>query len=235
MRSRLSRKIQQQNQKALIGSIIGIIIVLFLLLKYGLPFLVNVSYLVAGSKNQETTTKEEKGFIASPILHALPTATNSATFTISGTSVTKGTVSLYINDDLVDKKTVEDDGAFSFDDVKLTKGENKIKTKITEGKKESDFSREVILIYKDSSPTLTIDSPTDGKTFSKNDDRTLSVTGKTDPGVKVTINDFWAIVDEEGSFSYSFPLQNGENKITFTATDEAGNKTEAQRKVTYNP
>ena len=48
------------------------------------------------------------------------------------------------------------------------------------------------------------------------------------------MNEFWAIVDAGGNFSYTLPLQNGENTIKVVATDEAGNKTEYEVKVTYS-
>ena len=225
MRSRLSRRIEQQNAKAFFGSIAGIIIVIFLLLKFGLPFLANASLFISGNNgDQEQTKKEKPGFLAPPVLDALPTATNSAVFVVSGSAPSEKQVILYINDNLTDTIPTDDKGKFTFNDVKLTKGNNEIKIKTKDKDKTSEYSQLITVIYKETAPTLTFDTPSDGKSFSK-DDKNALVTGKTDAGVKITVNGLWAITDSSGTFTYTLPLQNGENKITVIATDQAGNET----------
>lgn len=234
-RSRLSRRLENQTKKSFIISIIGIIILAVFVLKFGLPLLINFTLLISGSKNAPESTNEKNAFIPQPILNALPSATNSAHTNISGTSITKQTVNLYINGELVDKVAVDKDGNYVFKDVKLSTGVNTIRAKASiDSKKESDFSNEIDIIYKNSEPNLSVSSPEDNKSFSK-DENPITITGKTDPGARVTINNFWAIVKENGDFSYSLSLQNGENQIKIVATDEAGNKKEITKKVTYNP
>ncbi len=83
------------------------------------------------------------------------------------------------------------------------------------------------------SPTLSIDSPADNQIIT-GDNNKVTVSGKTDPGVQVTVNTFWAIVDENGGYQYNLTLQNGDNNFAVVATDKAGNKTEQTRKVIYN-
>lgn len=234
-RSRLARKRERQNQKTLLISLFGIAIITILTFKFGVPLLVNFSLFMSQfGEQKEQTNKESHNFVPPPVINAVPNATNSAFFTISGLAIPKSIVSLYINNELVDKKSPEEDGKFIFADIKLNKGENIIKTKAEEEKRESEFSDNLIVVYKDSSPNLTIDSPSEGKAFQK-DEKNVLVVGKTDPGVKVTINGLWSVVDINGNFSYNLPLQNGENKIKVVASDEAGNKTEVERKVTYSP
>jgi bacillopeptidase F len=79
-----------------------------------------------------------------------------------------------------------------------------------------------------------VTSPTDGQTFAK-DQGSVQVSGKTDNNVKITVNGFWAIVDDSNNFSYALPLQGGENQIKVVAEDKAGNTTQKDIKVTYNP
>lgn len=234
MQSRLSRRIENQNKKAFLASFVGIVIIVFLLLKFGLPFLANVSYYIAGNKDSEQEKKEGIGFISPPVFDALPTATNSAIFVISGSAPSKTEVILYLNDDLYDTVHVDEDGSFEFRDVKLIKGKNEIKTKTKDKDKESSYSQVITVTYANTAPNLSVDSPSDGKSYSK-DDKNAVISGKTDPGVKITVNGLWAIVDASGGFTYTLPLQSGENKITIIATDEAGNETKNERKVTYSP
>lgn len=142
---------------------------------------------------------------------------------------------LYLDGGLAGKMKVDKDANFFFEDITLSKGTNTITAKaLDENGKESENSNPITVLLKTDSPQLSIDSPTEGQSFSK-DDKTAQVLGKTDPGAKVTVNDLWAIVDENGNFSYSLPLRDGENVIKIVAVDEAGNKTEAERKVSYSP
>ena len=109
-----------------------------------------------------------------------------------------------------------------------------LKAKAAKGDKESDFSNELVVTYRNIPPSLSVDSPTDGQKFEK-DQSTARVSGKTDSGVKITVNGFWAVIDENNSFSYNLPLQNGDNTIKIEAVDQAGNKAEKEIKVTYSP
>ena len=160
-------------------------------------------------------------------------ATNSANIEISGMAFPNESISLFINDSLVDKNPTQKDGSFSFKQT-LNQGENNIKVKATENNKDSDFSLISMVIYKSSLPNLKLDAPIDGQSFSK-DQNKIEVRGSTDFQVKITVNDFWAIIDESNNFSYTLPLQNGDNIIKVKATDQAGNTTEKDIKVTYSP
>lgn len=238
MKSRLSRRIENQSRKNLILTTLGIIAVVAFLVKFGMPLFINSTLLVINAKNedeQEQTQNKTVSFIPPPILDPTFTATNSANVTISGSAGANQQVKLYLSGELIDTQKAKSDGKFSFKNVRIINGENTIKTKtVSKDNKQSEFSNTLTVTLKTTLPTLSLDSPSDGQSFSK-DDKYANVSGKTDPGVKVTITDLWAIVDTDGKFSYNFPLQNGENKIKVTAVDEAGNKTKMERKVTYSP
>ncbi len=195
----------------------------------------SVGLFISNAKDsQETAVKKETVYVTTPILDPTFTATHSATVDISGRIPQKLTVKLYVNDTLVDKITPSKDKTFTFKGVSLEKGTNTIQAKAeNDDKKESDFSNTITIDYKNDKPKLTVENPSDGKTFSKDDNAAL-VTGTTDTGNKVTVNGFQAIVDSEGKFTYNLPLQGGENTIKITATDDAGNTTDMERKVTYN-
>ncbi|RJQ38911.1 hypothetical protein C4559_00130 [Candidatus Microgenomates bacterium] len=239
-RSRLSRRLEKQSKKTFLITIFAILFIIFFLVKFGFPLLVNFSLLLMGSKNTtESSQKSSSFFVPPPVLDSITDATNSAQIKISGTSSEKQIIKLYINGEVIDKVTTQKDGTFVFEDVKLSQGENSIKVKAiikdsSGDEKESDYSKSYSVIFKNSPPPLTADSPTDGQSFSK-DENNITVSGKTDSGNKVTVNDFWAIVDGEGNYSYTLHLQNGENKLKIVAIDQAGNKTEVERKINYSP
>ncbi|MCL6096939.1 MAG: hypothetical protein M1444_04670 [Patescibacteria group bacterium] len=233
MRSRLSRRLENKSKKNILLSLLGIIILFVLLLKFGLPFLANISMLT--SKNQDNGTKNPKDtYISPPVLNPLFDATNSAEITVSGLASEKETVGLYINDELFDKVNTKEGGSFIFKNVKLDSGKNEIKARvIIDDRQKSDFSPSYTVIFNNKAPKLEVDSPTDNQSFSK-DNKTIDVKGKTDPLARVTVNEFWAIVDDNGNFTYRLNLQNGDNEIKIQAIDEAGNKTEISKKVNYS-
>lgn len=232
-RSRLNRRLEKQTQKNLALTLLGIFLILFLLLKFGIPFLANFALFISGSKDDVTESIQGPNFISSPQLNPLPDATSSAKLTVSGKSQSSSTVDLYINGDITDKTQADKKGDFSFD-ITLNKGKNNIYAKARIDKKISDPSDTFSVLFKNTPPTLNINSPSDGQQFSGDQNRT-SVTGTTEADTKVTVNGFWAIADQDNNFSYQLPLQNGDNEIKVIAIDPAGNKTEKIIKVKYSP
>ncbi len=234
--SRLSRRIESKSKANLILSLLGILAVLFLVIKLGIPLLVNFSLSIANQKDKTTESQNanssDTSFIAPPILNPPPIATNSAKIIVSGIGNPNQTIRIYINDQIKDDIQTKKDGSFSaMEDI--AKGLNTINAKAQIKGKESDFSNSVTVTYIDTKPTLDLTSPTDGQSFSK-DQNTAPVSGKTSTGAKITVNGFWAIVDDNNNFSYNLPLQNGDNQIKVVATDDAGNTTEKDVKVTYS-
>ena len=233
-RSRLSRRTEQKTKKNLLLSILGIILVILLIFKFGIPLLINMSLFLSGPKGAEVQSQNHNpSFIAPPILDPFPFATKSANIMISGVASRDQTIKLYINDSLVDSMKTKDDGTFSFKET-IPTGENTIKAKAVEGGKESEFSSSITTSFKSVPPSLKINSPSDMQSFSK-DQNAIDVKGTTDSDVKVTINGFRAITDDSGNFTYRLPLQTGENKISIVAVDTAGNNKELEIKVTYSP
>src|SRR5229473_308306 len=117
-------------------------------------------------------------FIVQPSLDPLPTATNSAKIVVSGKGEEGSTINLYVNDSVTDKEDAGDDGTFKFQ-VTLIKGDNKIYVKAKKNSGTSLPSDSVTIFFKNNNPSLNITSPTDGQTFSK-DQNTVLVSGSTD-------------------------------------------------------
>ena len=233
-RSRLKKYSEKKTRKTIILSIIGIIIILYILFKFGIDFLVNFSLFISGSRSQSnsSTITNQINFVSAPILNPLPPATNSAEIIISGSSSKSETIYLYINSSIVDQTQTDEKGVFHFVE-NLEKGSNLINAKAEYKNSKSSLSDSFNVLFINSSPTLNISSPQDGESFKK-DQNSVTVSGKTDPGISVTVNGFWAVIDDNNNFSYNLPLQNGDNQIKIIATDQAGNKTEKDLKVNYS-
>ena len=234
-RSRLTKRQAKKSLVNLFWSILGIIAVIFLLVKFGIPLLVNFSLFISGSRaNQESKNTNQTTFIPAPIFTTQDMATNSATTTIKGSTLAKNTVVVYVNGNIADKISAGEDGNFS-SEIALSRDENIVKAKAVnpEGK-ESEFSQNLIIVFKSTPPTLEVSSPSNNDSYSK-DQNIAEVKGKTDPQVRVTINGLWAVIDEENNFSYNLMLKEGLNEIKIEAADRAGNKTEKKLSVTYSP
>ena len=225
MQSRLSKTTERKTKKQLYVSLFGIAAVIFVLFKFGIPALTNLSLFLSNFSNSSSTPSNQtvtNAVINPPVLNQPFTATNSATISVSGQSLPKQTIQLFVNSAQVGSTTTNTDGTFNFSEVNLTQQQNTIQVKAEVQGKTSDFSDSWTVSLLQKAPSLTIDSPHDGDTFDSSHP-TVTVSGKTDPNAKVTVNGFWAIVDASGNYSYTLSLQNGDNKITVVATDAAGN------------
>lgn len=232
-RSRLNKHLEKQSKRTLFLSIVGIFLIGLALLKFGIPLIADLGFLSSQivPKNETKKSDTEDIFLSPPSIDPLPSATNVEGIEVSGTSTTGKNVVIYLNGSRYGAPEIDSDGNFSLS-VKLSEGINIIKAKAIEEKNESEFSDSISIDFRKNPPDLTIELPSDGQTTNKSP---FLVTGKTETGVKVTINDFWAIVNSKGNFSYNLALRGGENEIKVVATDEAGNKTEKSVKLNYSP
>lgn len=229
MRSRLKTNIQKQNTKTLIF----IVAILIVVVVFGMKFLVGYSVVLEKMRNNKDIDEQKQtvDYIAPPILNPQPSATKSEKIDISGyTQSDNLIIKLYINNSLVKKTKTKTDSTFVFENVVLFTGENNIQVKASDSSgKESDFSQAAKISLFNKAPLLEVNFPHDGQVFKK-DESPIKINGKTDKGVKVTINDFWAISQDDGSFYYQYNLKDGDNTLKIVATDEAGNKTEKEIK-----
>jgi hypothetical protein len=81
-------------------------------------------------------------------------------------------------------------------------------------------------------PALAITSPADGDRLKE---KVITFAGTTEPGATVAAGPYQASVKSDGSWSIVLNLNAGGNRATFTATDAAGNSSEASISVFYDP
>ena len=205
-----------------------------LLLLLGLPLLAKLSLLLEKIRSgEETSIVIDHIPPFPPQLESQFTATNSARLTLQGISEPGSTVKLYLNDKVLEKILVGKDGTFTTR-VALVEGENNITAKaIDQADNESAFSNPLLISYKKGAPLLEIEFPTEEEL--QTEEKEIEIKGKTDPEVNLTINDRFVRVKSNGSFSFLVSLSEGENLIKVVATDQAGNQTKKERKVTFSP
>ncbi len=169
-----------------------------------------------------------------PIFDSTFEATNSGKINLSGYGEKETVVKISINNKEVASTKTDREGKFTAKNLFLNEGENLITAKIVKDNQESSASSPLTIIYKKNPPKISIISPKDGEKII-GDEKNITITGETDAGNKVTINDHLAIVDQEGKFTFNATLSDGENIFKIKATDNAGNSTETEIKLTYNP
>ncbi len=234
--SRLSRYAEKQSKKQFIFFGLGTLIIIFLLIQFSGALLGAFGNIIFGIRGDETESSEsilQEQFLAAPTLNGIQNATSSAQINIAGSSsYNEGKIILYVNEKEVDDISLDGSNNFEFKRIDLRNGENTINAKYFLDDKESDFSQDYSITRSSDKPELEISAPSDKSSFTKAD-KTITVSGKTDPNNSITVNGFRAIVDSEGEYSYRLELSEGENTITVEATNEAGIKTSKEIKVDY--
>lgn len=231
--SRLTRYEERKQRQRLVLAITGSITVILFLLFFGVKILVGFSLFVdrirgAGSQSQTTQV-----LIQPPVLDPLTIATNSSTLILTGRGQPELTLVLYHNEAEAKKLTLSAEGSFSVTSVELQEGTNTLSAKLIDDKGNvSDLSNVVTTSFKKTPPSLEISSPPDNST-SSGENKTVVVSGKTSEDTTITVNDRLVVVKSDGSFSYNYPLTEGDNILRIVATDTAGNQTIIERKVTY--
>lgn len=238
MSSRLTRNSERQNKRQALIFTVAIVVLIFVLLEFG-PFFVNLFgnavYTLRGGDKADNTQIAGQEIIQPPLLLGISDATQSAEISFSGTAPdTKGTVEIYVNNDLKKEIDITDKTDFNVDSLSISSGENVIKTRFVKDKKTSAFSQEYKVTYLKDKPKLDISSPSNNSIFTKADKK-INVNGTTDPDNTVTVNGFRAIVTSDGKFTYLLELNNGDNNVSIEAINPAGITTKSDLKVTYNP
>lgn len=234
----LSHRLRIEEKKVYRRLLISLILfVLFILAVVfaGIPLLTRtIIFLSSFHKENSTTNTITTSKIEIPILNPLSEATNSSPILVSGIGEKETTIKILVNDDEAAKTLADKDGKFEAKNIKLREGQNNIVAVTLKYDQESSPSAPQIITYQKKPPKLDISSPNEGQKFLA-ESKDIAISGQTDPGNKVTINDRLVIVAQDGKFNYKVTLSDGDNNYKIIATDIAGNQTTVERKVSYSP
>lgn len=229
---RLERVQEKKMKSTILLYIVIFIVVFYFIFTFGIKLLLNTSSLISGLFPQPSVkpvSKIEDNFSLIDI-SSIPQATNSAKITISGSVLNFDTLSFYLNK--VKVKVVDSTSdIFSEEIGDLDKGDNSIY--VLAKSKDSKINKSTIIykvFYKSEKPKLEITDPEDSSTTNNQE---IKVKGNTDKETYVHINDLPVVVDANGNFETSVRLKDGDNQITATAQDIAGNIETKTIKVIY--
>lgn len=230
------RRTEKKIKQNIVLVVILSIIIIYALLNWGLPLLIDSLSLFKGLQSKTETVKAlEDAAIAPPFLNIPFEATNSATIDIQGYASPNLKIEIYVDDNLKTTVQTDSEGNFKAENILLELGINNIygKTVNEEGAK-SLSSKNIKVIYSNDRPTLEISEPGDGSQI-KGGDKKVKVSGKTDPDSSVTVNSISAIIRNDGTFSTEVNINDGDNIITVVATNSVSNSSKVERKVNYAP
>jgi hypothetical protein len=207
-------------------------LVLYFIFTFGIKILLNTSSFISGLFPQPSTkplSKSEDTF-SSIDISSIPQATNSAKIIVSGSTLNFDILYFYLNGRKV-KEIESTSDIFNEEIGDLEKGENDvyIKAKSTDSKTEKNTITYKVF-YKNEKPKLEMSEPSDSSTTNNQE---IKIKGSTDKETYVHINDLPVVVDANGNFETSARLKEGENQITISAQDIAGNIETKTLKVTY--
>lgn len=233
--SRISRTEEKRTRKILLLTSIGIIAVIALLITIGIPAIIGLSVLISNFTNRQTQIDNaDKTAPYSPVLSPIATATNSAVLKLSGYGEPDSNLTIYINQEEKKKILLGADGNFSISENWLEDGDNDIYATLTDRSGNVSLPSESIrVLYNKKAPKLEVTEPAENQEFQK-DQKEITIKGTTDAST-LHINERFAGIKNDGSFSFTYKLNAGENIIQFVAKDLAGNETKLERKVNYSP
>lgn len=233
--SRLRRFEEKNATRRIAIAIFGSIAILVFLALFGVRILIGFSLLIDRIRGGTQQQAPQQTLILAPVLDPLPEATKSATLTVYGRGAPKTEAALYLNGEEYKKVGVNEDGTFEISGIPVEEGKVTLNAKLIDEKNtSSDFSNTISTLVDRTAPKLVVDKPEDNTTINDGTHK-VTVNGITDEDMKVAINDRIVVVKADGSFTYSMPLNDGENKLAIIARDPAGNETKVERKVIYQP
>lgn len=233
--SRLQSVEEKRNVRRAIYFIFLTIAAIVLLFFYGIPLLGRFAGFVSDlGKSGKAISVNDHTPPAPPRFDFINNFTNQQNVNISGSTESGATIKLTFNgptqDTLADK-----DGRFQFS-VQLASGENTYSAvAVDTAGNVSQPTQNYSITYDNKPPELNIENPTDGSQFFGSAQRQVTISGSSDVGSQITINDRIVVLDDNGKFQYTLTLSDGENKFTIKSTDQAGNTTEKNITLNFTP
>lgn len=232
--SRLDSVEEKKNtKKAVLLVLISLGIIVFLA-TLGIPIITKViGFVTSFKKGDISTSLVDKTPPAPPYFEVFSDAVNKSPLKVSGRVEVGNTVVLNLNSNEEELMT-EENGNFSLD-LSLEKGENTFFAYAKDA--AGNLSKETktyIILFDDEPPEITVDSPKDSSIYYGFKQKNVQIKGTTEADSSLTINDRFVSVSDDGTFSYSYPLDNGENNLKIKAVDKAGNEKETSLKLFFN-
>lgn len=235
-RSRLAQKKEARNLRQAVSFGLLTVAIALALLFLGIPALIRLAVFV-GEIRQSSNPVEVADTVSPPPvrLQPPPEATSATRIKLEGFAEAGSTVKIFVNNQNAREVLADTSGKFMISNLTLREGENEIYAIATDpaGNTGAESSRCSVLVDTEP-PEIEILEPSENAEIYGLENKT-TIKGKTEASASIRIDDRLIVVNREGEFSYSLTLADGENKITITATDPAGNQAEKELTIIYSP
>ena len=232
--SRLARKQESKNIK--LAFFYGLLTFLLALgvLFFGIPLLIRLAVFLGDVRSSSLPVEtQDKVPPSPPIFTTSFEATSSSQIALAGYAEPGSAVLISLNGSLEQEIVADNEGLFKTE-INLTDGDNQIEAiaKDQAGNQSSN-SKALQITLDDEPPELELTYPETDKA-SVHEEK-IVLTGKTETEATLVINERLVIIDREGNFEYPISLKEGDNEVSLSVEDKAGNKTEKMITVTYSP
>lgn len=230
--SRLARKEEKKVVQQTIIIIVLAVVILLAFIFLIIPGLIRLTVALLGGSSaglgQNDTIAPQVPIISAPF-----EATASTQINIRGYGEGGSTIVVLVNGSQQKEAKAQDDGSFAIE-VDLTQGENTITTFAKDAAgNESDVSDSYVVALDATAPKIELEEPQDGQQYELRKNQMMTIKGTSEPGAKIYVNGRLTVAREDGTFSTTYQLQEGENKLKFEAVDKAGNTTEHEVTVSF--
>lgn len=234
-RSRLARKESRRLMRQAVLMLVIAVVIVVAGAFWGIPAMVRLAG-VLGEINSANEPVEVNQVVApyAPRLVVPYEATSSSSIAISGFAPAETSVTLSNNGESVATTTTNQQGEFTFSQVLLSRGENQLVAIAAANNVQSPPSPVYSIVFDNTPPQITIDSPTDGSALYGITSQNITIRGQVDKPSQVYINDRFTVLSADLVFSQQFRLNNGENTIVVRAVDSAGNISQNEIKVSFS-
>jgi hypothetical protein len=211
------------------------IIFLVIIFLYGIGFLSHfadfINNLAGGDKPIVISDNTPP---APPRVDSFNEFTNKTNVTLSGSAEPGAIVSIIFNKDYVEV-VADADGKFSHD-FDLLKGDNTFSLyAVDKSGNKSNVTQTYTITYDNEEPKIEITKPEDHQTFYGTSEQNITIEGTSEPNSTLTINDRVIVLSSSGEFKLDTRLEPGDNNFAFKAVDQAGNESELNLTVSFNP
>lgn len=212
---------------------IGSLIVVILTYLWMLFFLSNVNTFWEIFKGKEIYEQKDTIPPIAPYLDPIPEASTQNSVSITGKSEPGVKVILFIDGSQQSEVVTDNEGGFAFSNIQIGLSPTKIQVMAQDNAGNQSTKTREYTVYQDiQAPTIEILTPKKNEVF-KSTERTYKVTGKTEIGAYVYVNDQISVTDDQGNFAEDLALKDGGNEIKIKAIDKAGNEIEEKIYMTF--
>lgn len=215
---------------------VGAVVILLAFVVVGVPAMAKFAVFLGGLKGSSQGAGNDTLAPPPPKLVPLPDWVNTEAISVRGYTESDVEVDLYLNGEKYGSGLADNGGEFLFGEVKLASGSNELYVMARDKSGNQGQPSATVRVNLDrESPKLVVVSPTEDQVFSGQGNKKIKVSGESEPEASIQVNGRGVIVDGDGRFEMEVILNDGDQEIKITTQDRAGNTTERQVRVRFDP